>query len=111
MSLLPLYIILQLDTGGPFDSSMLMILAILLVFYFFMIRPQMTKAKKERQFKEGISKGDKVVTIGGVHGKVTDLGEGSLTLEVAPNIRLKVEKSAVSLDASKQYKSKEESKK
>lgn len=92
-----------LQTGMPFDSSMLMILAILLVFYFFMIRPQMTKAKKERQFKESIGKGDKVVTIGGVHGKVTDLADTSVTLEVAPNIRLKVEKSAISLDASQQY--------
>lgn len=64
----------------------------------------MQKTKKERQFKESINKGDKVVTIGGVHGKITDMGESSITLEVAPNIRLKVEKSALSLEASQQYK-------
>ena len=85
------------------DPSMLMILSILLVFYFFMIRPQMTKAKKERAFKESITKGSKVVTSGGIHGKITDIAESTIDLEVAPNFRLKLEKSAISMDASKQY--------
>ena len=97
-------ILLQSGLEGLFgDPSMLMILAILLVFYFFMIRPQMTKAKKERTFKESIAKGDKVVTNGGIHGKITDIGETTMDVEVAANTRLKVEKSAISMDASKQY--------
>lgn len=85
------------------DPSMLMILSILLVFYFFMIRPQMTKAKKERAFKESITKGAKVVTNGGIHGKITDIDENTIDLEVAPNFRIKMEKSAISMDASQQY--------
>lgn len=85
------------------DPSMLMILSILLVFYFFMIRPQMTKAKKERAFKESIEKGQKVVTSGGIHGKITDVAESTIDLEVAPNFRLKLEKSAISMEATQQY--------
>lgn len=93
-----------LQTGmGPGAQQLIMILMIIAIFYFFMIRPQMTKAKKEKQFKEAIQKGDKVVTVGGLHGKVVEMQDNTFTIEVAQNVRVKIEKSAVSADNSKQY--------
>ena len=67
-----LSILLQAAGGGAMQQ-MVMILMIIVVFYFFMIRPQMKKAKLEKAFKESIKKGDKVVTIGGVHGKILEV--------------------------------------
>ena len=94
---------------SPGTQQLLMILMIVAIFYFFMIRPQMTKAKKEKQFKDSIEKGDKVVTVGGVHGKIVEVQESTFTIEVAQNVRMRIEKSAVSAESSKQY-SKEGSK-
>ena len=80
--------------------SFLPIILIIVVFYFFMIRPQMKKAKAERQFKEGIKKGDKIVTIGGIHGKVEEVKDNTLIITVEGGSRLKIEKSAVSAEFS-----------
>ena len=99
--MLPITILLQ--SGGMGMENILMILLIFVVFYFFMIRPQQKKAKTEREFKESIKKGDKVVTIGGVHGKIVEIQERTFTIEVAENIRFRVEKSAISAEASKQF--------
>ncbi len=97
-----LSIILQAQ-GNPAMSNLLMIGMIVIVFYFFMIRPQMKKAKTEKQFKESITKGDKIVTIGGVHGKIVDVNDKTFLLEIDNNVRVKIEKSAVSAEATKQY--------
>ena len=97
-----LSIILQAQ-GSPAMSNLFMIGMIVIVFYFFMIRPQMKKAKTEKQFKESISKGYKVVTIGGVHGKIVEVSDKTFLIEVDNNVRLKIEKSAVSAEATKQY--------
>lgn len=75
--------------------SFLPIIMIVVVFYFFMIRPQMKKAKQAKQFRESIKKGDKIVTIGGIHGKITDVADTTFTIEVEGGNRLKIEKSAV----------------
>jgi len=97
-----LTILLQVP-GNPAMSNLLMIGMIVVVFYFFMIRPQMKKAKVEKQFKESIKKGDKVVTIGGVHGKITEVQDATFTLEIDTNVKMKIEKSAISAEATKQY--------
>ena len=76
-----------------------------------MIRPQMKKAKLEKQFKEGLQKGDKIVTIGGVHGKITEVSDTTFIVEVDTNVKLKIEKTAVSAEATKQYQPKTEVKK
>ena len=89
--------------GNPGMSNLLMIGMIVIVFYFFMIRPQMKKAKTEKQFKEGIKKGDKIVTIGGVHGKIVEVMDATFMLEIDNNVKVKIEKSAVSAEATKQY--------
>jgi preprotein translocase subunit YajC len=80
-----------------------MILMIVVVFYFFMIRPQMKKAKMEKEFKTSLNKGDKVVTIGGVHGKILDVQDTTFILEIDNNVKVKVEKSAISAEVTKQY--------
>ena len=71
----------------------------MVVFYFFFIRPQMKKAKEQRKFREALKKGDKVVTIGGIHGKIANINDNTVTLEVDTNTRLEIEKSAILSDA------------
>jgi preprotein translocase subunit YajC len=89
--------------AGGGMSSLLMILMIVVVFYFFMIRPQMKKAKDEKAFKESIKKGDKVVTIGGVHGRILEVNDKTFMLEIDTNTKVKIEKTAISAEATKQY--------
>lgn len=84
-------------------QQLLMIGLIILIMYFFMMRPQMKKVKLEREFKDKLVKGDKVVTIGGIHGKITEVDEKTFLLEVDNNVKVRIEKTAVSADASKQY--------
>lgn len=72
---------------------------IIVVFYFFMIRPQMKRQKDLRNFREGVKKGDEAMTISGIHGKITDIKDNIIFLEIAPNIRIKVEKSGIIADA------------
>lgn len=81
-------------------SNLLMILLIVVVFYFFFIRPQMRKNKEIRKFRESIKKGDRVITIGGIHGKILEIQETTIIIEVEGQNRLKIEKSAISLDGS-----------
>jgi len=78
----------------PFGSFFFLFL-IILVFYFFMIRPQMKKQKDLKSFRSSLKKGDKVVTTGGIYGKITEIKEQIVIIEVAENIRMKLDKSAV----------------
>jgi len=75
--------------------------AMALIFYFFMIRPQQKKAKDQKKFIEDIKKGDYVVTIGGAHGHVADLEGETFVLEVEKGGRIRFNKSAISLEATK----------
>jgi preprotein translocase subunit YajC len=81
------------ESGGI--MSFLPLILIVVVFYLFFIRPQMKKTKEQRKFREALKKGDKIVTIGGIHGKIAEVKETTMIIEVAPNIRLTIEKSAV----------------
>jgi preprotein translocase subunit YajC len=63
-----------------------------------MIRPQMKRQKEARKFRESIAKGDKVLTIGGIYGKVTDVADSQVTLEISDNVRVKVDKTALVKD-------------
>ena len=94
-------ILLQAGSGGI--QQFMMIGLIIIVFYFFMIRPQMKKAKDEKQFKESIKKGDKVVTIGGVHGKILEVNDKTFMMEIDNNVKVKIEKSGISAEATKQF--------
>ena len=76
--------------------------AMLLVFYFFMIRPQNKKRKKMEEMRNNLKKGDHIQTIGGIHGKVAEVKDSTVLVQVEGGMKLKIEKSAVSLDSSTQ---------
>ena len=86
-----------LQAAGSGMSSVIMFGMIFAVMYFFMIRPQIKKQKKEREYRSALQKGDKVITIGGIHGKITDIKEDTVIIEVHGGTTLKVEKTAVSM--------------
>ena len=78
--------------------SFVFLLLIIVVFYFFMIRPQMKRQKDLKTYRAGLNKGDKIVTTGGVYGKITDVKEQTVTVEIADNVRIKIDKNAVVKD-------------
>ena len=84
--------------GGAGMQSLIFLLLIIVVFYFFMIRPQMKKQKEATSFRSSLQKGDKVLTTGGVYGKINDVKDTTVTLEIADKVIVKVDKSAVMAD-------------
>jgi preprotein translocase subunit YajC len=86
--------------GGVPYQQFIMIGLIFVVFYFFMIRPQMKKAKDAKNYMATLEKGAKIVTIGGIHGKILEVQDTTFIIEVEGGNRLKIQKSAVSKDAS-----------
>lgn len=84
--------------GSGWMSQLFLFGGIILIMYFFMIRPQMKKAKEAKKFREALSKGDHVVTIGGIHGKVLEINDTNILLATEGG-KLRVEKSAVSADS------------
>jgi len=79
-------------------QSLIFLLLIIVVFYFFMIRPQVKKQKEATNFRGSLKKGDKVTTTGGIYGKINDVKERTVTLEIADNVLVKVDKTAVTAD-------------
>jgi len=86
-----------LQAAGSGMSSLIMFGMIFAVMYFFMIRPQIKKQKKELKYRSGLKKGDKVITNGGLHAKITDIKQDTFIIEVHSGTLIKVEKSAVSM--------------
>jgi preprotein translocase subunit YajC len=80
--------------GIPFD--LLFIVLIFVAFYFLLIRPQQKRAKDHRKMVEALSKGDEVVTSGGLLGKITDIGDSFITVEISRGIEVRVQRSSVS---------------
>ena len=95
-------ILMMQPQGGEANPwmSMLPLLLIIVVFYFFMIRPQMKRQKEIRKFREGLAKGDKVVTTGGIYGKIVEVKETTIILEVAKDVNIIVDKNGVIKDMS-----------
>lgn len=89
-----LQILLQVPTGGGF-SNIIFIGAIIVVFYFFMIRPQQKKIKDQKKFRESLTKGANVVTVGGLHGRIIAVEDTTVVLEVDKGIRLTFEKTSI----------------
>ncbi|MBS4061150.1 MAG: preprotein translocase subunit YajC [Bacteroidetes bacterium] len=85
------------ESGGLL--SFLPLVLIMVVFYFFFIRPQMKKAKDQRVFREALKKGDKVITIGGIHGRIAEVKETTVLLDVEGGNKLLLEKSAIISDS------------
>jgi len=85
--------------GGQSTTFIFLMGAMILVFWLFMIRPQAKKAKQAKQFQEGMQKGDKIVTIAGIHATVNKVNEdGTIMVETSPGSYLKIEKSAISME-------------
>lgn len=95
-----LNILLMMGSGEGGAMSFLPLILIMVVFYFFMIYPQMKKNKEQKKFRESIGKGDKIVTIGGIHGKIVEMNDITLIIE-SEGTRLKIDRSSISMEASR----------
>ncbi|WP_062122716.1 preprotein translocase subunit YajC [Geofilum rubicundum] len=87
------------DAPNPL-MSLLPFLLIIVVFYFFMIRPQMKRQKELRKYREGLKKGDKIITTGGIYGRVVEVKDAQVIMEIADEVKIKIDKSAVIMDMS-----------
>jgi preprotein translocase subunit YajC len=99
MQLLSIFLMMDPSGKGSSTSTLFLMGGMILVFYFFMIRPQAKKAKTQKQFINNLQKGDKIVTIAGIHGKVNKINEdNTLEMEVSPGSYIKIERSAISME-------------
>jgi preprotein translocase subunit YajC len=96
-----IFLLADAPKSGLFGSSttMIFMLGMVLVFWLFFIRPQAKRAKDQKRFIEALQKGDKIVTIGGLHGKVNQINEdGTISVEINPGNYVKIERSAINMD-------------
>ncbi len=96
-----LYVLLmgQSAEGSSPLTSFLPLLLIILIFYFFMIRPQMKRQKELKKYRESLQKGDKVITTGGIYGKVDGIKDNYVIVEIDNDVKIKIDKSAILKDA------------
>ncbi|GHT13392.1 preprotein translocase subunit YajC [Bacteroidia bacterium] len=88
-------ILLQTQSTGNSMMTLLPLLLVFVIFYFFMIRPQQKKQKEIQKMRENMQVGDKVVTAGGVYGKLKEINNAILTVEIAEGVRIKIDKASV----------------
>ena len=81
--------------GNPMSSSLIFMVVIIAIFYFFMIRPQQKKQKQITKAREAMQNGDKVITAGGVHGRIKEVRENYFLLEISNGVTIKVDKASV----------------
>lgn len=95
------FVLLMAPASGEQNPwmSFLFLFLVILIFYMFMIRPQMKKQKDLRKYREELKKGDKVITTGGIYGKIIGISEKTVIIEVEDQSKLKIDKSAVLRDA------------
>jgi preprotein translocase subunit YajC len=84
--------------SGGGSSMLIMMLLLIVVFWFFFIRPQMKKTKELQKFRQNLQKGQKIITIGGIHGKIVEINDTTVVMETEGQNRLKIEKSAVATE-------------
>jgi preprotein translocase subunit YajC len=87
--------------GGSSMMSFLPMVLIIVVFYFFMIRPQMKKQKDHKKYIEELGVNSKVVTTAGIHGRIVEVSDTTFLVDVGSGVRIRFDKSAIALDASK----------
>lgn len=92
-----LFILLQAEGGSDTWMQLLPLFLILVVFYFFFIRPQTKKNKEQKKFREELQKGQKIVTIGGIHGKIVEVKDTYAVVDIGNQIKIKVEKTAIAM--------------
>lgn len=88
----------QAAQGGNPIMQFAPFVLIIVVFYFFMIRPQMKRQKELRKYRESLKKGDKVITNGGIYGKIAEVKDAFVVVEIADNVKVKMDKSAIVMD-------------
>ena len=88
-------ILLQAGGGGPMSTSLIFMVAIIAIFYFFMIRPQQKKQKQIQRAREAMQIGDRVITAGGIHGRIREINDAFFIVEVARDVTIKVDKASV----------------
>ena len=93
-------ILLQAAAGGQQWSGILMMVVIVAIFYFFMIRPQQKRQKEIQKAREALTVGDNVITAGGIYGKIKEIGDIYMTIEVAHGVNIRVDKTSVYASAS-----------
>lgn len=93
-------IILQAAGQPSILPQVVMMLLIVVVFYFFMIRPQMKRQKELKKFRESLKKGDKIITTGGIYGRLVELEDQTVLIEVDTNVKIRVDKAAILKDPS-----------
>ena len=99
MQLLSIFLMMDPQGKGGSSGTLIMMGLMILVFWLFMIRPQAKKAKKQKEFINNLQKGDKIVTIAGIHGKVNKVNDdNTLELETSPGSYIKIERSAISME-------------
>lgn len=87
--------------GGNPLVQFLPLLLIIVIFYFFMMRPQLKKAKEQKKYLENLKKGDKILTIGGIYGKIVELrDDNTVIMEVEDGTKMKISKNAISMEGS-----------
>lgn len=96
-------VLLQATPGSPMPSLFLMV-GMVIVMYFFMIRPQAKRAKEQKKFSEAIGAGERIITSSGIHGTVSKINpNGTIDLRIAPNTTITVERSAISMELTNAY--------
>lgn len=89
-----------LQTKGGFNIQDFMpFLLIIVVMYVFFILPQSRKAKAQRKFREELKKGDKIVNVAGIHGKIIEMGDTNMVIELEEGVRMRIEKTSISMEA------------
>ncbi len=83
------------DAGGSMVMTLVMFGAIILIMYFLMIRPQQKRQKEHRTMLESLRKGDKIITASGMHGTITDIDGNVMTIQIADNVKIQIEKTAI----------------
>ena len=87
---------ITLQQGGNAGvMNLVMIVALIAIVYFFMIRPQQKKQKEIKKFREGLNVGDRVITAGGIYGKIRGVKDNTIVLEIADNVRITIDKGSV----------------
>lgn len=90
---------IMLQAGGGNFSMIIMMVAIFAIMYFFMIRPQQKRQKEIMNFRNNLTVGQEVVTAGGIYGKIKEVEANTVTLEIAANVKIKIDRNSIFAEA------------
>jgi len=94
-------ILLQGNSQGGGASFLILMVGMIVVFYFFMFRPQQKKQKDQKKFIAEVKRGDKIVTVGGIYGRIFEISDDTVIIEVEKGAKIKIDKTSISLESTK----------